>query len=363
VTRVFARIIPCFLIAWMACSSPSLRTGDYKIALVPARSGQHGIFVINADTTGGKLLTPDSGAQLEAASWSPDGKKIAFFSARSQDSDIVAKYPMPFHHPLYEIGAAGGSQKRLLDFPISSFAWSPNSQQLLFVSAYEDPEHADAAVIKGTKVPLSAIYILNLRTGEQRRLTSFGRNCSGAWSPDGMQLALSFGTEQNSDIYVVSVDGRHMRRLTDSKSINTRPAWSPNGKQIVYISNSPPDAGGAAAGVFVVDVTGANKKRISALAVYNAAWSPDGNRLLLQSGSGLILTDVEGNKTINPTPGIDRPLDALFAPDGRAIVFRSNHEGEWHLYTVELHGTNLRRITGKLTASAFCLSPLQSKHP
>jgi Tol biopolymer transport system component len=361
VNRVFAGIIPFFLLGWTACSCSVHKTGDYKIAVVPAARGQYGIFVMNADTTGGKLLTPDPGAQLEATSWSPDGQKIVFFSARSQDSDILSKYPMPFHYPLYEIGAAGGTQKRLLEFPVSSSTWSPDSTELLFVSAYEDPEHADEAVIKGTKVPLSAIYILNLRTGKQRRLTEFGRNCSGDWSPDGTQLALSFGTEQSSDIYVVSLTGKHRSRLTDSKSICTRPAWSPDGRHIVYIAASSPEAEDSAAGVFVTDSTGANKKRISDMTAFSVSWSPDSKRILLQTGSGLMLTDIEGNNSINPAPGIGRPLDALFTPDGREIIFRSNHEGEWRLYATELNGTGLRKITGKLSASTFCLSPLQSK--
>jgi Tol biopolymer transport system component len=353
------RLIPCLLLALTACSSS--RSGDYKIALVPSRSGQHGIFVMNADTTGGRLLTPDPGAQLETSSWSPDGKKIVFFSARSNDSDILSKYPMPFHHPLYEISAAGGNEKRLLEFPVSSFTWSSDSREILFVSAYEDPEHASGEVIKGTKTPLSAIYVLNLRTGEQRRLTSFGRNCSGAWSPDGTQLALSFGTEQSSDIYVVSLNGKHMRRLTDSRTINVKPAWSPDGKQIAYISIVPMGTDNSSAGVFVIDAAGADKRHISEQAAFSVSWSPGGKRLLLQAGSGLFLTDADGKRTTSLAPGIGRPLDALFTPDGREVIFRSDQEGEWSLYIVGLDGKNLRKISGKLSASSFCLSPLQSK--
>ena len=58
-TRISSRIAPFILIAGAAYSSASRASGDYKIALVPSRSGQHGIFVMNADTSGGKLLASD----------------------------------------------------------------------------------------------------------------------------------------------------------------------------------------------------------------------------------------------------------------------------------------------------------------
>ena len=329
--------------------------------MVPSRSGQHGIFVMNSDTTGGKLLTPDPSAQLRASSWSPDGKKIAFFAQRREDSDILSKYRTPLHYPLYVMDAAGGDRKRLLDFPVSSFEWSPDSRQLLYISAYEDPNHDDPSVLRGTKAPMSAIYVLNLQTGEQRRLSSFGQNCSGAWSPDGTQLALSFGTDQYSDIFTVSLDGKHTRRLTDSKSINIRPAWSPDGKALAYVSVAAPGAEDGSAGVYVTNADGTNKRRVSSMIAFGAAWSPDGKSLLLQWAGGASLADADGKKTINVTPGIGRSMDAVFTPDGQEVMFRSDHEGEWYLFAVNLNGSNLRKITGNLSASMFCLSPLLSR--
>jgi Tol biopolymer transport system component len=54
-------------------------------------------------------------------------------------------------------------------------------------------------------------------------------------------------------------------------------------------------------------------------------------------------------------------MDPVFTPDGQKVMFRSNHEGDWHLYTVGLDGANLKRVIGQLSASQFCLSPLLSK--
>lgn len=360
--KFYLRFVPILLMAAMACSTGSRNTGDFRIALTPARHGQNGIFVMNSDTTGGKLLTPDAGAQLRLMSWSPDGKRIAFFTTRSTDAGILAAYRMPFHFLLYAMDAGGGSEKRLLDFPISGFAWSPDGRRLLYISSYEDPQHDDLQVLKGKKIPMSAIYVLNLQTGQRSRLTSFGRNCSGSWSPEGSRLALSFGDEQMSDIYMASFDGQPTRRLTGSQAIYIKPAWSPDAKLIVYISMPPTGAEGKDAGVYVMDPAGANKRRISSMAASSAVWSPDGKLLLLQSAAGVTLTDSSGAKSANPIPQISRPMEAQFTPDGKEIVFRSDHEGEWHLYAVELKSYNLRRITGRLSSSTYCLSPLRSKN-
>lgn len=357
VIRLWVRIAPAFLVFWMACSSPSGRMGDYKIALVPSRSGQHGIFVMNSDTTGGKLLTSDASVQLLPSSWSPDGAKIAFFASRPEDLDILSEYPIPRHHLLYEMDAAGNNQKRLLDFPISAFEWSPDGQKLLYVSAYEDPEHDDLAVRRGAKTPMSAIYILDMQTGNQRRLTAFGQHCSGSWSPDGSYLALSFGTEKNSNIFTSSPDGKNVRRLTDSQAISLRPKWSPDGKSLAFVSIASQGGAADTPGVYLIDSAGSNIRRVSDTEAFRASWSPDGKSLLLQSATGLVLMDLENKRTVDLAPRIGRPLDGAFTPDGREVMFRSNHEGTWHLYAMGLNGKDVRRLTGRLTASSFCLSP------
>ncbi len=359
--KFYLRLIPILLIAATACSTGSQSTGDFKIALTPARQGQNGIFVMNSDTTGGKLLTPDPGAQLRLTSWSPDGKRIAFLTNRSKDhgdASILSSYRMPFHFLLYAMNAAGGSEKRLLKVPVSSFAWSPDGQRLLYISSYEDPQHNDLDVLKGKKIPMSAIYLLNLQTGESERITSFGRHCSGAWSPDGSQLALSFGTEQASDIYLADFNAQTTRRLTDSQAVYAKPAWSPDGRLLAYISIPAADMEKPEAGVFIMESSGANKRRISSTAASNVTWSPDGKMILLQSAAGITLTDSAGAKSANPIPRIGRPMEAQFTPDGKEIIFRSDHEGEWNLYAVELKSYKLRRITGKLSSLTYCLSPL-----
>jgi len=231
---------------------------------------------------------------------------------------------------------------------------------LFFVSAYENPEHDDVEILRGAKAPLSAIYVFDLQTGTQTRLTGFGRNCSASWSPDGSRLAVSFGDSQNSGIYVVSPDGQHGTHLTESATIDTRPVWSPDGRMIAYVAvaigTDTQDAG-----VYVIGVNGAGKKRVTDQSAHEVSWSKNGRMLLLQSAGGIDLINLDGTRQIPLAAGLERPLDAVFTPDGQGVMFRSSEGGSWNLYLVDLNGENRRKITGQLSASLFCLSPLLSR--
>ncbi len=317
--------------------------------------------MVNSDTTGAKLLSTQGTVQLRPESWSPDAKRMAYFSVGPNDADILNSYRIPQHFLLYVMDATGAGQKRLLDFPVSTFEWSPDSRQMVFVSAYEDPQREDHDVVRGARQPAMAIYILDIPSGQQRRITELGHQCSAAWSPDGTRLAFSFGSERSSDIYVATLDGKHTRKMTDSSIINIRPAWSPDGKKLAYVSVAPPGEESPDAGVFVVGPEGTDRMMITKMMTSEVHWSPDGRTLLLQSVGGFYVVPATGGNPTQISGNLDRPLDPVFTPDGRKVMFRSNHEGDWHLYTVDLDGSNLKRAVGQFSAAQFCLSPLLSR--
>ena len=351
-------LVPATILLCLACLSCARPAGEYKIALVPARGGQRGIYVVNSDSTGARFISTDGTVQLRPDSWSPDGRRIAYFSIGPGDASILSNYRIPLHSLLYVMNATGAGQRRVLEFPVSSFAWSPDGEKLLFISAYEDPQREDAEIVRGSRQPVSSIYMVDLRNGQQRRITELGQHCSGSWSPDGAWLAISFGSERSSDIYAASLDGKHTRKLTDSATINTRPAWSPDGKTLAYISAPVSGEETPGTGVWVVNADGTNRKLITGMSISEVTWSPDGKKLLLFSATGLYISDPGGENPVNISGIVERPMDAVFTPDGRSVMFRSNHEGDWHLYTVDPTGANLRRVAGQLSASQFCVSPL-----
>ncbi len=330
------------LVACYACGSPT--SGNYKIALIP--SNQRGIFVMNADTSGGRRISTDFNVQLRSDSWSPTGDRIAYFATRREDAGMMAKYPLAQHSPLYIMDATGANQRRAVDYPVSSFAWSPDGRKLAVVSAYEDPGRDK-----------SAIYAVDLQSGEQRRLTSFGKNCYASWAPDGTRLALSLGDDRSSDIYVTTLDA-HGRRITDSQSTAVWPIWSPDGKKVAYTVTNTSGTESSNAGIYIAEADGSQKKRITDMATYGIAWSPDGTKLLLRVVGGIFLIDAGGGDPVRIKAPTNNLLDATFSPDGKEVMFRSKYEGDWNLYAVDLQSQKCRRLTEQLTAFMFCLSPL-----
>jgi Tol biopolymer transport system component len=349
-------------IATLICASCATgsKSAGYKIAVVPSRAGQHGIFVMNSDTTGGKLLTPDAMAQLRSNSWSPDGNRIAFFTTRKEDSAMMQRYPLPLHFPIYTMAPGGGDENRLLKFPISSFSWSPDGRSLFFVSAYENPIRFNPEITATTKPVEAAAYALDIESDEQKRLTAFGLNISGSWSPDGTRLALSVGDGPDNHIYVMrNLDAARTRRLTQGQTVDIRPIWAPAGNNIAYVATPPLGAPkGNDTGVFLIDAETAQKKKIADLETYGMSWSPDGKSLLLQVVGAIYLASPDGSTPIKIPAPTDKVLDAVFAPDGKRIMFRSNHEGDWNLYTIDLGDRKCRRVSEQLTAFSFALSPL-----
>ncbi len=356
--RLISRTAPWALLFCLACGQPPAGSGGYRIAYVPSTPGQFGIFVMNSDTSGSRLLLGDRYAQLRFASWSPDGEKIAFYTVRAQDEDILRKYRMPEKYILYVMDSSGKNLKRLLDFPVLDFGWAPNGRQLFVISAHESPDRDSEEVTSRIKNPSASIYVIDLHNGGLTRLPGSGRNCSAAWSPDGTRLAVSYGEAENGGIYLISADGRQSTRLTNATTIDCRPRWSPDGKLLAYAAYAKSDADAKDAGVYVIAADGTGKKRVSEDSVYYVQWSCSGTMLLLQVENSVRLIDLEGKKEVLLSGGLRRAINGFFTPDGKGVLFCSDDEGAWNIYSVGLDGQRRKTMTGRTKSSNYCLSPL-----
>jgi TolB protein len=175
------------------------------------------------------------------------------------------------------------------------------------------------------------------------------------WSPDGKRLALVQGDRRgNSDIVVLDVESGRVRRLTDSNCINTEPSWNPAGTQIAFTSDRE-----GTPQVYLMEEDGSNVRRLTQEGGYNAspAWSPNGSMVAyvsrFEGKFDLFVYKLGEGKSYQVTTGVASSESPSWSPDERRLVFSSGSRGGMQLYTTDLSGNTLRR----LTEFAGCQSP------
>jgi TolB protein len=167
-----------------------------------------------------------------------------------------------------------------------------------------------------------AIYLVDLRTNQRTRLTSFpGLNSSASPSPDGSRLALVLGKDGNPELYTMSIGGGGLQRLTRTRGAESSPAWSPDGARLAYVS----DEGGTPQ-VYVMRSDGSASQRLTRHANYctEPDWSPLGDRLVVTSrvadAFNLFLVDAASGAATPLRTGGGDAMDATWAPNGKTLA-------------------------------------------
>jgi len=167
------------------------------------------------------------------------------------------------------------------------------------------------------------------------------------WSPDGKRLALVQGDRRgNSDIVVLEVGSGRVRRLTDSNCINTEPSWNPAGTQLAFTSDRE-----GSPQVYLMQDDGSNVRKLTQEGGYNASpsWSPNGAMIAyvsrFEGKFDLFVYKLGEGKSYQVTTGVASSESPAWSPDESRLVFSSGSRGGMQLYTTDLSGNTLRRLT------------------
>ena len=123
-----------------------------------------------------------------------------------------------------------------------------------------------------------------------------------AWSPDGRQIVFISDRDGNPEIYVMAADGTGQTRLTMSPDANeSQITWSPDGMRIAFVSTvrEPPEFEQSIQ-VMRVDGTETYSVETGSGYVRYPAWSPDGTRIAFVSDD-IDVVDADGSKPVNLT--------------------------------------------------------------
>ena len=250
------------------------------------------------------------GDQKRAGSprWSPDGKWLAYLGGEGDQSGLHVVRPDGSGDMFLALLPGSNSP---LPGQGESICWSPDGKQIAFVSATAGPETAEVngdpmVITRYLYKPTASeglkrfndnrrlhISVVTLDTHHTRTLTSgnFDEH-SIDWSPDGTEILFVSNHDPNSDeffnydIFALKVADGSIRRLTATECNEYAPRWSPDGKHIAFSATrrglTDRETNMEDTHVWVMDSDGSNRREIGSVIDNRQGhpqWSPDGSAL------------------------------------------------------------------------------------
>src|ERR1700687_4834223 len=336
--------------------SPDAQSVAYTIKTLLLKEDKPEERIWAVPTAGGYAVPMTAeGVSSSHPRWSPDGKYLAFLSARNEGKTQV-----------WLLNRSGGEAQRLTDTPqdVDDFVWSPDSTRLVVILRDPSEEELAAAKTKDkeddddkdkkpkTRKPW-VIDRLQFKTDEvgyldRRRAhlyvldpppKTLPQIPSGdyddahpAWSPDSSLIAFASNRSKpdpdrtyNTDIWVVAVNntdkGAQLTQVTANPGDDDTPSWSPDGKFITYITQLDP--------------------HLFQYATHHVAVSP------ANGGAARVLTQSFDRNATEPH----------FSPDGNSIYFIADDDGTQNLCRILTSGGAVTRpIGGRLMVYDYSLA-------
>ena len=265
--------------------------------------------------------------------WSPDGKSIAFISAREEKNQI------------WIISPFGGEAEKLTDSKsgVQSFQWSPDGSKIAFIAQREqtadeerrvkekdDPQEVD----KNFRMTRIWIFDVAAKTATERVKDEL-QMADVQWSPDGTKLAYSTTPTpkaddgSRSDIWVVAVgDSSAPRKLVENPGPDNAPRWSPDGRSIAFLSRTTDRITTGQSTLRIMSAEGGAAREVLTGFLYQpgaVTWSPDGRTLYFNASvrttSQLFTVPATGGtpRQLSDTRGV--MTSPTWSKDGSVLAF------------------------------------------
>ncbi len=267
--------------------------------------------------------------------WSPDGKYLGFVSSRQDAKD----------GQLWLLNRLGGEAVKVTDVKggVSDYVWSPDGSRIVLAVDEPDPtdpKEDDAKEGDKKKTPPPIV------------ITRYH------WKED----VQGYLRGERTHLYLFDVATRHAQPLTSGAYNEETPSWSPDGRQIAFISNRGPGDPDRTtnADIWLIDARpGAQPRPLTATPIAEQgrpAWSPDGKSIAYLLGeemkwyayeqSRVAVVPATGGQARILTGALDRPASSVtWSPDGSSLLFRVDDDRSTYVERVPAAGGDVQKVT------------------
>lgn len=332
---------PADLLRLQDVSSPDISPDGTSIAYVVEttdtaedKSSTH-IWAVNWDGSASRQLTSRDGESESSPLYSPDGSQLAFLSSRGEDGDdaLTRLWLLPL----------GGGEARPIEGiagSVSSFAWSPDGKRLALVVKDKAPDKVKTT--SGEEIPQPVV------------IDRF------QFKQDGV----GYLDNRRERIFVYDLAGGKAERLTDGDFDESDPRFSPDGKQIAFVSKRAADPDRTIdSNIFIADAasSGAAPRQLTRHPGADSAprWSPDGRTIAYLRGGDpsalfewyavidLASVPAEGGEERIVTQGLNRNVSApIWSMDGKTLIFGIEDDGSQALARIAVGGGRVEHLAG-----------------
>ena len=353
-----------------------------------------GIYVVRPNGRGLRRLTRDGGV-AGSPEWSADGRRVLFYEtdeagaymnkfggARTEITSIdvmtgqrtqhtasgeikLAPSWLGDGHMSYVVRAgdeSGGlrtwhpptrTARTVISGGVRNPSWSPDRQEVAFerVQQFGWLQHLEPTFSRDPdfELMLSEPFPSFSADGTKLLYTQWGRE---ARRSTGLEQSIS------NDTTIVAMDalGGNKRTVFDGDGLSAFSAvWSPRGDRIaVSVGRYFRAPGAPAAQIALIDADGSNMQLIADDEHNNGfpSFSPDGTRMVYKRGKQLVIRMLADGATTTLIADSHYNNFPQWSPRGDQIMFTSDRDGDFELYTIRPDGTGLRRLTNVPGADA-----------